>query len=398
MSIEENFLLNITFFDNRMKELDLKRWWVAEEIGVDRKTVSRWLTGQTKKIRKDNLAKLATILECPESSLILLNTLDCFATANEQKEAAKLIEQEDLLKIITPTGKWDLFEGLIKASMEPNLPKSLLAQLYNYLCIAAWRKSDLRKAEGYLQKALDLTKDTNHKSILLNTHLNKANIHSFKGEIELAIKEYEYCIENAIYFEDKAAIAPAQSNLACTYHEYGDLQKSLSLQKEAIQNFEGRPLNLSIAYIGLADVLLELGDLKSAQDAVNQSLKYCQESKHERGFADCDIFNSLINSKLRNFELAYEQALDAEEKFRSLKIEEGRTHRTKATALYGLNKNEEALKDIEIGLAVDKDFPFEMYKLLEIKYQILKDRRIKSKYISILKKLGASKRLSDIDL
>lgn len=395
MGKDEKVLLNLVFFDNRFRELELKQWWLAEAIGVDRKTIGRWLTGQTKKIQKENLIKLAEILECLEDDLILADETSLFASSEEQKAAAKLIDQENLLEILTPSGKWPLLEGLIKASLEPNLPISLLGQLYNFLCIAAWRQSHLDRAESYLKKALEIASKSNHKSVMARAKLNEATLASFRGRIEESLAGYEFCIENQKYLDEPGVYAAALSNIGCVYQEYGDLQKSIEFQLKAIKAFTdlNKALNLSIAYIGLCDAYIELDQLEDAWAACEQSLKYAEQSQMQRGFADCDLFFAMILCSKNDFEEASLYWNKANEKYKELSIEEGRVYRVGALVSAGLKKVEDAKKMIEKGLMISHDFPYEQALLLKLRLSIHEDEQDKEKYIEILKRIGAKKRL-----
>lgn len=396
MSKEEKVLLNLVYFDNRFRELELKQWWLAEEIGVDRKTVGRWLTGQTKRIRKDNLTKLAEILECIEEDLVLKDEASQFASSNEQKAAAKLIEQENLLEILTPTGKWPLLEGLIKASMEPNLPFSLLGQLYNFLCIAAWRQSNLDKAELYLKKAIEIANKTDHKSVIARTKLNEATLASFRGKIEESLAGYQYCIDNKKYLEDPGVYASALSNIGCVYQEYGDLDKSIEYQKKAIEAFQelDKPLNLSIAWIGLCDAYIEKGLLDEAWSACEESMNNAEKSQMQRGIADSNLFFSLILSAKSEFQKSYDYWVKAKKKFKELDINEGRTYRAGAIALIGLNKETEALDLLSKGISVSLEFPYELAQLHLLKFSITNNEADNEIALNIFKKIGAKFRLA----
>ena len=48
--------LNSAWLRNRVAELGLKQWWPAEQIGVDKKTVIRWLHGHVRSIQPANAA------------------------------------------------------------------------------------------------------------------------------------------------------------------------------------------------------------------------------------------------------------------------------------------------------------------------------------------------------
>ena len=51
--------LNSAWLRNRVAELGLKQWWLAEQVGVDKKTVIRWLHGHVRSIQSTNAAALA---------------------------------------------------------------------------------------------------------------------------------------------------------------------------------------------------------------------------------------------------------------------------------------------------------------------------------------------------
>lgn len=126
-------LLNLAFTLDRLRELGLKQWWVADQIGVDRKTVGRWLAGQVKRLAPANLEALARVLSCAPEALALKDESDGFASRTEQEEAAQAIAAEKLLETLHPSHQWKLLESLIKATLQPDLPLPLLGQLYNQL-------------------------------------------------------------------------------------------------------------------------------------------------------------------------------------------------------------------------------------------------------------------------
>ena len=66
---EPTLLLHSAWLRNRIAELGLKQWWLAEQLAVDRKTVVRWVNGQVESIRRDNAVALAAILGCDVDQL-----------------------------------------------------------------------------------------------------------------------------------------------------------------------------------------------------------------------------------------------------------------------------------------------------------------------------------------
>ena len=64
MRKEETVRLDTHFLVRRVESLGLKQGWVADSIGVSRKTVNRWCTGKIKRLATDNARALCGLLDC----------------------------------------------------------------------------------------------------------------------------------------------------------------------------------------------------------------------------------------------------------------------------------------------------------------------------------------------
>lgn len=47
---------------DRIQALELKHYWVAEEAGVHKTTLRRWLNGRIQSVKTENVARLAHVL------------------------------------------------------------------------------------------------------------------------------------------------------------------------------------------------------------------------------------------------------------------------------------------------------------------------------------------------
>ncbi|MCB0422167.1 MAG: helix-turn-helix transcriptional regulator, partial [Bdellovibrionales bacterium] len=117
----KDLFLNIHFLRNRLTELDLKQSWVAKKVGVDPKTLRRWLHGKVKKIQRANAIALAEVLETSIGELTLSSEEDFYATNQDQKTAAELLSSSQLLEKLGPIHEWNVVEALLKATLIPNL-------------------------------------------------------------------------------------------------------------------------------------------------------------------------------------------------------------------------------------------------------------------------------------
>lgn len=50
-----------------LTEQGLKRWWVAEQAGVHKTTLRRWLNGKIAKVQQKNVSRLAQVLTTSEN-------------------------------------------------------------------------------------------------------------------------------------------------------------------------------------------------------------------------------------------------------------------------------------------------------------------------------------------
>ena len=120
--MNESVLINATYFRNRLSELGLKQWWIADQIGVDRKTVSRWLQGQVRSAQIDNVRRLCEVLACQLNDIVLDNEADSFATVEDQKTAANIMLNSSLIEKLGAIGEWDAIEGLLRSCLIPSKP------------------------------------------------------------------------------------------------------------------------------------------------------------------------------------------------------------------------------------------------------------------------------------
>ncbi len=83
--------LNPTWLRNRLAQLGLRQWWLAEQLGVDRKTVLRWVNGQVRSIQPAKAQALASVLNCSVDELLLHDAGAQLATAEDQRAATLAI-------------------------------------------------------------------------------------------------------------------------------------------------------------------------------------------------------------------------------------------------------------------------------------------------------------------
>lgn len=383
----DTHLINITFLENRLGELDLKNWWVAEYIGVDRKTLSRWLTGKVKTIKNENLLSLADCLKCDPEALILKDENSVVASKEEQAIAADLIVQENLLATLTPLGQWPLLESIVKATMQPNLPLPVMGKLYNLLSICSWRQNRTAKAEGFANKALEIGNEIGHRGVVAQAKSNLAILESYKGNLKNSIPLYEAVIAERKFINEDRTIAAALSNLAQDYQTYGDYEKSRKTQMSAIELYMSLnlPLNLSIAYCALGLLETELGNYTEAQNAMKKSSDLAILSNYRRGISAVKVYLADCAAMTGDFLTAESLLAEGFAGFADLKMNEALNYEIKGRLLRLNYKFAEAEFALQEGLKYAEKFPHEIAALNVEFSRLWKARKETNKSLSCTK-------------
>lgn len=293
MKKEDTLGLNTHKLNNHIQDLNLKQWWLARQIGVDRKTVSRWVTGKVKRLSKSNALALSELLSCPLSEITVSDECDVLATQEEQRIAAELIEKEDLLQILSATDHWPLAESLIKTSMLPHLPKRQLGQLYNLLSIAAWRQGHYDDGKKRAERALAIGEELDDPFVAQKARVNIATIESLTGRVTKALEVYEACIEKPQFFAKQRDLGSAYSNLGCLYRSVQRFDESVITQERGLTLFnqEGIDLNAAISCFSLGVVLTEMNCYERAISVYEDGHAASTRARYERG-KDCAVLYS----------------------------------------------------------------------------------------------------------
>lgn len=373
MSQKKDYLLNSSYLKNRIVELGLKQWWLAEQVGVDRKTVIRWLHGKVKSVQSENIDALCRVLDCKVSDITLENAADQLASIDDQKQAAQLLAQSSLIEKLGPIGEWNVIESLLKATIVPGLPLNVLGDLYNQLAVASWRQSKIDQADLYNQKALDIAHKSQDKTILAHAKLSQANIFSWRGKTKKAIETYKEIIELKDFVDEKA-LGATYSNLGGVLYECGDLKQGEEYQKKALALFlvRGSPTNHSISHTHLAIIYLRTGDLDLAQIECDKAIQFAKADGFKRGLFEGDLIQAEIFAHKGIKEPALELMKKSLSDFSSMKIEEGLNYEMAGRICRLLKLFPESKQYLERGIQISNEFPvyqaalyFELAKTLQ---------------------------------
>jgi tetratricopeptide (TPR) repeat protein len=361
---EPTFTLRSAWLRNRIAELGLKQWWLAEQLRVDRKTVLRWVNGQVRTIQRDNAVALAGILGCRLDDLELPRAGSDLATPQDQHEAGQLLATSRLLERLGPVGEWDVAESLIRAVAVPALPLHVLGELHNRLCVACWRQGKMAQADVANQVALELAERCGDNAVRAGALASRANLLHWRGDCAAAQQTYRQALALGAHLEP-AARAGVHNNLGASLAECGDFEAGRAELQTALAElmWAGSAMQLSITRTHLAILHLRLGQPEAAASHADWARRHAEQTDYRRGLAMCQLLSADIAARRGRHNDALALLAQGLERFAALGIDEGLNHEFAARVQRQAGQLDAALLSLQRGLAVSHDFPLQHAEL-----------------------------------
>ena len=353
-------LLNATALRNRVAELGLRQWWLAEQLGVDRRTVLRWINGQVRSIPPERARDLAQVLGCRLEDLLLHEAGRELASEQDQRAAGLALATSTLLDRLGPVGEWDVIEQLIKASAVPDLPVHVLGRLHHQLSVACWRQDKLAEAATHNQAALALADRCGDQALRADALGSQANLLFWRGEVAPALAAWGQALALAPWLTPRQRGA-LHCNLGAALLETGALAEGRAELQLALACFEieGTPMNFSVLHGHLALAALAEGDLANASLHAQRSQAQARSGDYARGLAFAPLLLAVVAAHRGQAEEAREGLAASQAAFARLSLDESLNHRLAAEIWRHLGQTEAARQAAHQALARAEGFPLE---------------------------------------
>jgi transcriptional regulator with XRE-family HTH domain len=352
--------LNATALRNRVAELGLRQWWLAEQLGVDRRTVLRWINGQVRQIPADRAQALAGVLACPLSELLLHEPTAQLASAEDQRRAGQALATSRLLDHLGPQGEWNLAEQLIRAAAVPDLPLSVLGQLYQQLCVACWRQDKRAEAAAHNATALGLAQRCGDHALRAEALGSRANLQFWRGEVDAALATWHEALALARWLSPRP-LGALHNNLGSALAETGRPDQGRPHLLLALDCFEreGTPMNHAITQAQLALLALQAKDGAGAARHNGLARRHAQAAGYRRGLALADLVEALLAAWADDGARARTLLTQSEASFAEQGIAESLNQRLAAETWLALGDTAQAQLAVEQALRLAAGFPVE---------------------------------------
>jgi len=352
--------LNRDFVNARIDELELRRWWVAEQLDVSRRTLHRWLTGSTSHVPPARLKLLAALLDADVGQLTL-DSPPVRATPNDQVEAARTLLGSDLLESMMPPHQFAIYEQLAKGLVVPGLTRSELGNLYMAICLAVFRQGKLEEAWRYARLAADIAHEIDDDVLRLRAHMQLSYREYISGNAERALAMDEENLALAQRLGIRKHIAANLSNVADQYLDFDRYEESLDYQTQAIELYEQEniPTSLVFCHLGLVMLFLETGEDARARRHLQEARRWAESGNFLRGRADCDQLEALLLARAGEHARALACIEGAIDQYATLGIRETRifANASRVYRLAGRTDDARALLDQGMVLARERNSP-----------------------------------------
>ncbi|WP_053980727.1 helix-turn-helix domain-containing protein [Marinagarivorans algicola] len=308
MSHLKTVLLNRAQLKQMVTEQAIKHIWLANEIGVSEKTLTRWLKGDVIRIRIHNLNKLALALKCPKEDLIATSETDAYPSEKNRDLLIDELSSDGFLYELMMSSKINLTVSLIKSTFHPRLPSAIMADFYIKLGYASLIHRQYKKAIHYLTKGLNKATSVADHTLMFSANLGLAITWFFHSELTkahvhltLCKKTIEYAGQEKAHFYSTFALY----ELYCGHFDDA-MEAANACLNECLPGKPAIEKNVfkSTALQVLAACYVFQGDLDAAHHVCIESLSVANQSGYKRSVAVSKGYLAAIYCVRGDFEYA----------------------------------------------------------------------------------------------
>jgi hypothetical protein len=218
---------------------------------------------------------LASALECHQNNLLM----------NQEDSIVHTLLENNLLEKLSPHGDFEMVEKIFLNAYSDSLADKTKAELFIVLSNTSWRCKRYEKGLDYANQALKIGLKLNNNHLIFEAYFHIGTIYSITGDHQvLAYLNKAYRIRE--YARTASKIAGLCNNLAMTYREMGQLEKSLIFMEESYKHFEieDKYYNLCICCQGFMTIYNELQLPNKALTYGNLGKAFARKASFDNGY------------------------------------------------------------------------------------------------------------------
>lgn len=236
-----------------LKNQKMSQTELANRLGVNIKTVQRWVNGHVLKVKLETVEQLSQVLQCSKSDISC--PLKVVNVGPKNKILEELFSQE-IIHALNSTKQWNSYLKVLKEFEEAALPTEQEAQLYFHLGYIQYQLGCYRSAKRYYTRAASKAEALQSNWMIIRVKCYSSTNLLMLGEIKQALQILEEAEELNQVEGDLSLLSEIyyrRAKLYLTNHEFDKastlLRRSIFLEiKSCAYNARG----VSLKYIQLA--------------------------------------------------------------------------------------------------------------------------------------------------
>ena len=182
--------------------------------------------------------------------------------------------------------------------------KPKTAQSYYHLGYAHYNLNHFDSANHYLQKAHELSLQTNDQATLALTYNRIGNTFQLQGEFDKALEHYQKALEINRQVDNQKEVARSLTNMGSVYRTFGKYDDAIQFHLEALSIYE-----TTRASEGIAWVSLNISRLFKLNEDYDKALEYLEKALEiYRDIAREEGVETGVTLCLKEYSLIYSQS------------------------------------------------------------------------------------------
>ena len=286
MTNKELKLLNHQAIAQIISERGYKLWWVAEQLNINERTLSRWINKKIKRISSANIKILSTFFNVPQEYFIRYEEPEELASATQLTQLATLLENHRVAEIMLEMGRYDLLTEILKTSIHSNMPLPLLGRIYCDLCQGYFQRSLFSECKKYARKAIVIGEKVDDIDIVIHGTYYLALVHNHVYcDLASSTKMLKFCLERKKDLRNKSLIVQLHMNVGLAMAHYGNFKDGIIHLKWALNRYAKNDDNLGCyhCFLRLGTIYIELRKWSKASACLSAALKHVKKTNFRIG-------------------------------------------------------------------------------------------------------------------
>ncbi|MFM6930030.1 MAG: helix-turn-helix domain-containing protein [Bdellovibrio sp.] len=172
----------------QLKNQKMSQTELATRLGVNIKTVQRWVNGHVSKVRLETVEQVSQMLQCSQSDISC--PIKIVNVGAKNKILEELFSQE-IIQALNSNKQWSSYLKLLKEFEEAALPTDQEAQLYFHLGYVQYQLGFYRSAKRYFSRAASKAEALQSPHMIIRVKCYCSSNLLMLGEVQQALQILE---------------------------------------------------------------------------------------------------------------------------------------------------------------------------------------------------------------